>query len=512
MGSAKRQRPGWPKWMRRGGWRQPPFTFARMDAVARAAAARAAWSALAAQPMSAPAGRPASRLRLAGPLAAALAASGATSLAAAPAAAEVLVALAVPASGRGAERGAAMRSGAERAIAALNAAGGIGGETVRLAIEDDGCAAPSAADAARRIVARAPALVLGHPCAGAAISAARIYGPSRALYIASATRHPGLTTPRPGPTIFRLDGRDDRQGTFAAEALQRLAGGGRVALVSDRTAYARRIVTEARTALLAAGVREPAMLTLVAGEKTYDALIGELVRSGATALLFAGFPLEGAIVLRQMRAAGFGAAFVGTDAVATREFVLAAGEAGAGALFIVPQEAPATAIAAQSVAQAGSAPAPSAPPTKTHPGAGAPPDNAVGEHRPAIAANGTELYGTPNRAPYSSPSLNAALAAVARRTEAAVYLWAEAARRVGFGQPPTPPPPATPTIASHPALATPASAATAAIAAQLQREPHTTTLGMLTFSGSGDAQLPAFRLVDATALQPASNADGSGSR
>ncbi len=276
--------------------------------------------------------------RMPGICAAALLLAVASGPGAAPAAADITLTLAVPASGPGAEKGRAMRLGAERAVAGLNAAGGLHGSAIRLRIEADDCAAAPATETARSIAAAQPALILGHPCAPAAHAAAKVYGPARLLFMATATRHPGLTAPRAGPTVFRLDGRDDRQGEFAAAELLRLAGGGPIALVSDRTAYARRIVGAARTALAGATGREPLILTLVAGDKDFSAQVADITRGGAKAVLFAGFPLEAALLLRQMRAAGATVAFIGSDATATREFVQTAGAAAAGATLIMPLE------------------------------------------------------------------------------------------------------------------------------------------------------------------------------
>ena len=49
--------------------------------------------------------------------------------------------------------------------------------------------------------------------------------------LAPATRHPALTEPRAGPTIFRLAGRDDRQGASAGTYLARKFAGKPVAVV-----------------------------------------------------------------------------------------------------------------------------------------------------------------------------------------------------------------------------------------------------------------------------------------
>lgn len=259
--------------------------------------------------------------------------------AASAAPAELIVAVAVPAAGQDADKGAEIKATVERAVARLDTGGGIAGGPVRLVVEDDGCSATGGAAAATRIVALHPALVLGHPCAAAAVAAAKVYGAAGVLFIATATRHPALTQRRAGKTIFRLDARDDRQGAFAARYLVAAYPGQRIALISDRTGYARRIVADARATLVAATGPEPVLLTLVAGEKDYGRLVADIARSGAGAVLFAGFPMEAAIVLRQMRAAGLDAAFVASDAVATREFVDMADKTAGDVHFIQPAEA-----------------------------------------------------------------------------------------------------------------------------------------------------------------------------
>lgn len=287
-------------------------------------------------------------------LAAMLGAAGADA-----AAAEALVAVVGPADGADAARTRVIRAAAERGIARL--AGSVGGEPVRIVADDDGCTAAGGEAAARRVAALRPALVLGHPCAASAIAAAKVYAQADILFIATATRHPALTQRRAGPTIFRLDGRDDRQGRFAGQEIARLYPGERVALLSDRTIYARRIVAEAQAALRAAGAPEPVLLPLVAGEKDYARLVAAVAASGARVVLFAGFAIEAGIVLRQLRAANSTARFIGSDATATAEFPEVAGDAGRGARCVVRAEAdPGAALSVAADARAGDAHAPTA--------------------------------------------------------------------------------------------------------------------------------------------------------
>ncbi len=250
--------------------------------------------------------------------------------------ADILVAVPVPASGPQSALGQEIAAGVSAAVAEINARGGVLGETLAVRTSDDGCNGAPAATAAARIAGDKPALIVGHPCAGGAVAGAKVYGPAKLLFIATETRHAALTDKRAGPTIFRLSGRDDAQGAFAGQYLAQRFPAKRVAVVSDRTAYARSIVDRARVAMIAAGNPDVAMLTIVAGEKDYSALIARVRDWQCAAVLFAGFPVEAASIVRQMRAAGITVPFIGTDAVATEEFAAAAGDVAEGVQVLVP--------------------------------------------------------------------------------------------------------------------------------------------------------------------------------
>ena len=121
-----------------------------------------------------------------------------------PVFADTLIAIAGPTSGPYADRTREIEAGARRAAKTLNSSTGT---DFIVETFDDGCDDAKAAGVARALVAKQVRLVLGHPCASAAIAAAEIYGASQTVFIATATRHPALTVERAGPSIFRLTGR-----------------------------------------------------------------------------------------------------------------------------------------------------------------------------------------------------------------------------------------------------------------------------------------------------------------
>jgi branched-chain amino acid transport system substrate-binding protein len=266
--------------------------------------------------------------------------------AAPPAAADILIGVAGPGSGPSAATAADIARGVKFAAERINAEGGIGGEAVAVVEADDNCAASEAEEAARAFVARRVALVVGHPCATAAIAAAPIYAQGGVLFIAPATRHPALTAPRAGATVFRLAGRDGHQGAVAGAYLAREFAGRPVAVVRDDSRFGKELTADVAGALKAAGQGEPLTATIAGAQKDFAQLIAKLAAAQTQALFFAAFPIEGGLLLRQMRAAGVKAVFLGSDALSGAPFAETAGDEAEGAGVLLAHD-PARTLAAE---------------------------------------------------------------------------------------------------------------------------------------------------------------------
>ena len=264
--------------------------------------------------------------------------------------ASVVIGIAGPADGPGAATTRDIVRAAKVVSDRLNRNGGVLGERIEVVEADDGCAPAVAEAAARKLIASGAALVLGHPCASAAIAAAKLYAQSGTIFMATATRYAALTNPRAGPTIFRLAGRDDRQGATAGGFLARTFAGKPVAIVRDQSRYAEDIARTAAAALKGAGSTKVVTATIAGAQKDFASIITELAAAHTEAVLFAGFPIEGGLLLRQMRAAGLATLFIGSDALATDEFAATAGNTVGGAGVLLPSQPGQRATAADEVA------------------------------------------------------------------------------------------------------------------------------------------------------------------
>ena len=250
-----------------------------------------------------------------------------------PASADILVGIASPKDGHGTEIRRAAKVAAER----INAEGGVHGKRIKLVEADDGCNGEQGSLAAHSLIERDVVVVIGHPCASAASAGVKVYA-SNNVVLLSMTRHPVITEKRAGQTIFRVPGRNDRQGASAAAYLSRNFSGRPIAVVRDASRFARRIANDAHAALKEAGFTDVLSAAIRGGQKDYSKLIAQLQAANTEALFFAGFPLEAGLLLRQMRAAGLSTAFIGSDTLAPAQFADTAGSAATGARILLSHD------------------------------------------------------------------------------------------------------------------------------------------------------------------------------
>ena len=132
--------------------------------------------------------------------------------------ADIPIGFSTPLTGPHAWVGEPHLAGTGLAVADLNAMGGILGEPLRLVLVDDGCDAELAPLAAEKLLSEVVAVAFGASCSGAAIAASKVYRRAGILMVEAGATNPRLTEESDGD-VFRIVGRDDRQGTIAGDYL-----------------------------------------------------------------------------------------------------------------------------------------------------------------------------------------------------------------------------------------------------------------------------------------------------
>ena len=153
--------------------------------------------------------------------------------------ADIRIAVAGDMTGANAWFGEQYQRGTELAVADLNAKGGVLGQRVELIVGDDACDPEQAVALARKLASDDVVFVAGHFCSHASIAAAKVYEEAGILHD-RAELGERQADRRRGPNVFRVCGRDDRQGTKVADHLAEHWADKEIAILDDGTVVGRR--------------------------------------------------------------------------------------------------------------------------------------------------------------------------------------------------------------------------------------------------------------------------------
>ena len=258
---------------------------------------------------------------------------GAMLLASFAAQADITIAVAGPMTGSEAAFGEQMRRGAEKAVADLNAKGGVLGQKIKLEVADDACDPKQAVAIANQLASKKVALIAGHFCSSTSIAASDVYAEQNILQISPASTNPKFTE-RKLTNIFRTCGRDDDQGKVASDYIAQKLKGKVIGVVHDKSAYGKGLADETQKALNLAGVKGVLYEAISAGEKDFTALVSKLKVNKVDVIYFGGYKTEAGLIVRQAREQGLNnLTLVGGDALVTEEYWAITGKAGEGTLM-----------------------------------------------------------------------------------------------------------------------------------------------------------------------------------
>ncbi|MCG7507462.1 ABC transporter substrate-binding protein [Mesorhizobium retamae] len=254
---------------------------------------------------------------------------------------DISIAVVGPMTGQLATIGDQFKQGAQAAVEAINAAGGVEGRQIKLDIEDDQCDPKQAVSVANRIVGNGVKFIDGHACSGSSIPASAVYAEAGALMMSPASSNPLMTddaAKKGWSTIMRLYTRDDAQGAFVGPWIAKKYAGKNVVVLHDKSAYGQGVADAVRTTMNDGGLKEILYEGINAGEKDYSALVTKLKELKADVVYFGGYHPEAGLILRQASEQGFKFQLIMPDSIASPEFWQVAGPAGEGTMFVFPSD------------------------------------------------------------------------------------------------------------------------------------------------------------------------------
>lgn len=262
----------------------------------------------------------------------------------------IRIGVAGPITGSYAKFGEQLVKGAQAAVAALNAAGGVEGKTLELVTGDDACDAKQARAVANKLVNEKVVAVVGHFCSSSTIPASEVYDEANILQITPASTNPKVTE-RGLAVVFRTCGRDDQQGDVAADYIATVLKARRVAVVHDKDTYGQGLADAMKARLNATHkLKEVLYEGITRGSKDFNALITKIKGLRVDVIYFGGLHTEAGLLVRQAREQGLKAILFSGDGIVTEDFPSIAGPATEGVMMTFGSDPRLIPEAAQAVA------------------------------------------------------------------------------------------------------------------------------------------------------------------
>jgi len=233
-----------------------------------------------------------------------------------------------PTSGAIAHLGKDNENGAKMAIDELNAAGvKIGDKSAKfeLLAEDDAAYPKQGTAAAQKLIDAKVNGVIGHLNSGTTIPASTLYNQAGLPQISPSATNPKYT--RQGfKTTFRVVADDVHLGTTLGKyAIDNLKAKN-VAVIDDRTAYGQGVADEFEKAVAAAGGKVVGREFTNDKATDFNAILTTLKGKKPDVVFFGGMDAVAGPMLKQMKALGIKAKFMGGDGICTTELPKLAGD------------------------------------------------------------------------------------------------------------------------------------------------------------------------------------------
>jgi branched-chain amino acid transport system substrate-binding protein len=247
--------------------------------------------------------------------------------------AEILIGVAGAMTGSQAWFGEQFERGAAMAAADLNGKGGVLGQQVEFLVADDFCDPDQTVAAANKLVGEGVVFVVEHWCSHSSIPASKVYEKAKVLMISPGSASAKLTD-EGGPNVFRVYGRDDRQGAIVGDYFAEHWADKDIAVLDGGTTWGVGVANSIRRRLRERDVRVAVDETITRGEAEYSALVSKMRAAGVDIFFLGGLHRETGLIFRLAHDQGYDLRLIACSAVVTEDFPMIAGPELAGTLMI----------------------------------------------------------------------------------------------------------------------------------------------------------------------------------
>jgi branched-chain amino acid transport system substrate-binding protein len=224
-----------------------------------------------------------------------------------------------PISGPSAHLGKDNENAARMAIDELNAKGfTLNGQkaTLQLISEDDGADPKQGTAVAQKLVDAKVNGVIGHLNSGTTVPASKIYNDAGIVQISPATTAPVYTRQR-FPGAFRVVASDAKLGSTLSKYAIDTLHAKNIAIIDDRTTYGQGVADEFAKGLKKPGIKVVGREFTSATATDYTAILTSIKAKKPDLIFFGGMDSVAGPMLKQMKALGINAVFMGGDGICT---------------------------------------------------------------------------------------------------------------------------------------------------------------------------------------------------
>jgi branched-chain amino acid transport system substrate-binding protein len=233
-----------------------------------------------------------------------------------------------PISGASAHLGKDNENGAKMAVEELNAKGFmINGKkaTIQLLTEDDGADPKQGTAVAQKLVDAKVNGVIGHLNSGTTVPASRIYNDAGIPQISPSATTP-VYTKQGFKGAFRVVANDNKLGGTLGRYAVDTVKAKTIAVIDDRTTYGQGVADEFLKGAKGPGVRVVGREFTSATATDYTAILTSIKAKKPDLIFFGGMDSVGGPMLKQMKALGITATFMGGDGICTEALPSRAGD------------------------------------------------------------------------------------------------------------------------------------------------------------------------------------------
>jgi len=247
--------------------------------------------------------------------------------------ADVKIGLQAPLTGPGATDGRSAQLGAELAVEAVNAAGGVLGQKLQLVTYDDQSKSDQAIFTANKLVSDdGVKLVVNGSYSSSGRAAAPVFQKAKVLMICSYAVHPDIT--KAGDYIFRVAQLGPPQGAAAALFINKTLKKSKVSVISMDNDYGQSTTEGFVEGAPKYGVAIANKYNYSLKDRQFGSIVASVKRDDPEAIYVSGYFFTAGPLIAQLRAAQINVPIIGSQAVDSEKLIEIAG-ASANGVYII---------------------------------------------------------------------------------------------------------------------------------------------------------------------------------